>query len=140
MKRVEDYLSLYYRRTLYRDDDGDYIAEVEGLPGCVADGPTPAEALDNLGQAMRSWIGSRIEAGLEIYEPSPTEHFSGKLLVRLPKDLHRKLTEQSRAEAVSLNQYLVSRLAEAAAASPGSQAVQGEQYRRPLHELEGSKG
>jgi predicted RNase H-like HicB family nuclease len=43
-KTVDHYLSLNYRISVHRDEEGDYIAEVEGMPGCVADESTPAEA------------------------------------------------------------------------------------------------
>jgi len=117
-KTVDYYLSLNYRIAVYRDEEGDYIAEAEGLPGCVADGSTPAEAYDGIRQAMRSWIESRLEAGLEIFEPeAEPEQYSGKLLLRIPKYLHRTLANQSRGEGVSLNQYLLARLAEASGTS-----------------------
>jgi HD-GYP domain-containing protein (c-di-GMP phosphodiesterase class II) len=113
-KTVDYYLKLNYRIAIYRDEEGDYIAEVEGLPGCIADGNSPAEAYDRIRQAMRSWIESRLEAGLEIYEPeAELEQYSGKLLLRIPKYLHHTLANQARGEGVSLNQYLLARLAEA---------------------------
>lgn len=117
-KTVDYYLSLNYRIALYRDDEGDYIAEAEGLPGCVADGSSPTEAYEGIRRAMRSWIESRLEAGLEIYEPeAEPEKYSGKLLLRIPKYLHRTLANQARGEGVSLNQYLLARLAEASGTS-----------------------
>lgn len=39
------------------------------------------------------------------------EGFSGKLVIRLPKSLHKRLKEEAAAEGVSLNQYLVYKLA-----------------------------
>lgn len=107
------YLSLNYHKRLYQDEDGDWIAEVDDLPGCVADGKTPDEAIKNLRDAMTSWIGSRLDAGLEVPEPSVAEEYSGKILVRMPRFLHRRLALQAKAEAVSLNQYLVSLLVDA---------------------------
>jgi HD-GYP domain-containing protein (c-di-GMP phosphodiesterase class II) len=113
-KTIDYYLSLNYRIAVYRDEEGDYIAEAEGLPGCVADGSTAAEAYEAVRRALRSWIESRLEAGLEIYEPQvEPEQYSGKLLLRIPKYLHRTLANQARGEGVSLNQYLLARLAEA---------------------------
>ena len=37
--------------------------------------------------------------------------FSGKVLVRLPKELHRMLVEKAQHEGVSLNQYCLYKLA-----------------------------
>ena len=39
------------------------------------------------------------------------EGYSGKLVIRLPKSLHKKLKEEAKAEGVSLNQYMIYKLA-----------------------------
>jgi predicted HicB family RNase H-like nuclease len=41
-----------------------------------------------------------------------TERYSGKFALRLPKSLHRQLAEGAVRDGVSLNQYLVTLLAE----------------------------
>ena len=115
MKSVEYYLGLNYRTSVYRDDEGDFIIKVPELPGCVADGKTPNVAFDNLKSAMRSWIESRMKAGLEIPEPRSTEDFSGRILLRMPRYLHERLSQQAEGEGISLNQYVVSLLSEASA-------------------------
>lgn len=38
--------------------------------------------------------------------------YSGKLVLRLPKSLHRRLKEEAAAEGCSLNQYLVYKLSQ----------------------------
>jgi len=114
MSDVNYYLSLNYHKRLYQED-GDWIVEVDDFPGCVADGRTPDEAVENLRHAMKSWIESRVAAGFDIPEPSGMEEYSGKILVRMPRFLHRRLSLQAKAEGVSLNQYLGSLLADASA-------------------------
>lgn len=111
MKSLEHYLSLNYHKTVTRDEEGDYIVEVEELPGCVADGSTPDEAFVNLDDAMKSWLTSRMDAGLEVPEPR-TDEYSGRILVRMAKSLHRRLAAQSVHEGTSLNQLIVTLLAE----------------------------
>jgi predicted RNase H-like HicB family nuclease len=115
MKSLKDYLALNYRVTLYRDEEGDYIAEIGDLQGCVAHGSTSAEALESLERAKEVWMESRLTAGLEIPEPRATENYSGKMLLRMPRYLHQRLSQQAAVEGVSLNQYVVSLLSEAAA-------------------------
>jgi antitoxin HicB len=112
MKSLEEYLDQNYRFSLHKDEDGGFVAEVEELPGCAADGETPNEAVENLREAMKSWIASRQEAGLDIPEPREAAEYSGRVLLRMPKSLHRKLSEQAAREGVSLNQYMVSTLSE----------------------------
>jgi antitoxin HicB len=115
MKNLDHYLGLNYRKSVYQDEENDYIIEVPDLPGCMADGRTPDEAFENIRAAMSSWISSRIAAGLEIPEPKNTEGYSGKMLLRMASFLHRRLAEQAENEGISLNQYIVSLLSDASA-------------------------
>jgi len=55
------------------------------------------------------------EHGDEIPLPSTEREYGGKVLVRMPPRLHRRLLEQAEAEGVSLNQHIVTLLAEASA-------------------------
>jgi predicted RNase H-like HicB family nuclease len=129
MKTVEYYSKLNYKTSVYRDDEGDFITEVDDLPGCVAHGATPDEAFKNLEEAKHAWVESRLAAGLDVPEPRPIEDYSGKVLLRMPRSLHRRLAVQSTQERVSLNQYIVSLLSYSSsgnrAFTPEAQAVQG---------------
>lgn len=50
-------------------EDAAFIAEVPELPGCMADGQTPQEALANAQVIMREWIETARELGRPIPEP-----------------------------------------------------------------------
>ena len=110
MSKLDHYLALNYHKRLYQDDEGDWIVEIDDLPGCMADGRTPDEAIANSREAMRSWMESRISSGLDIPEPSIAEDYSGRILLRMPKYVHRRLAIQAQREGSSLNQYIVSLL------------------------------
>jgi len=99
---------------LRKDEDGDWVARIEELPGCTAHGKTRGEALENLEQVQAAWLEDALEAGDEIPEPQHNELLpSGKWLQRVPKSLHKKLAELAKQEGVSLNQMATSILAEA---------------------------
>jgi hypothetical protein len=68
------------------------------------------EAFKNLEKVKHAWMESGLAAALDVPEPRQIEDYSGKVLVRMPRSLHRRLFEQSAAEQVSLNQYIVSLL------------------------------
>ena len=52
---------------LYPDvEDGGWVAEVPSLPGCVSDGPTKAEALVNVRDAIDAWIWGAEQVGREV--------------------------------------------------------------------------
>ena len=112
-KDAEFYMGLKYPVQLVRqDEDGDvfWLAEIPDLPGCMTDGATPEEALENIEDAKRLWIETLIEDGFDIPEPAQLREYSGKLLLRMPKSLHERLALSASREGVSLNQYVVSRL------------------------------
>jgi len=113
MKDTQYYLALNYRKVVSKDEDGIFIVEIPDLPGCMADGNTVDEAFHNLTEAMEVWIASRLEAGENVPEPRDVDAYSGKFVVRLPKQLHQALAEQAESEECSLNQHIVALLSEA---------------------------
>lgn len=53
-----------YERIIYwSDEDEKWIIEVPELPGCMADGETPQEALANVEVIMAEWIETAKEIG-----------------------------------------------------------------------------
>jgi len=125
MTRLDHYLALNYHKRLYQDDEGDWIVEIDDLPGCVADGKTPDEAIANSREAMESWMESRISSGLDIPEPSIADDYSGRILLRMPKYVHRRLAIQAQHEGSSLNQYIVSLLSYSSAQIRPSSLLMG---------------
>jgi len=108
VKPVEYYLELNYPITIYRAEEGGYVAAFEDLPGCVTEGETLEEVAQGIECARKGWIQAAYEDGVEIPIPRTDEEYSGRFLVRILKSLHRHLAEQARYEGVSLNQYVES--------------------------------
>jgi len=70
-----------YRVLIGQDEDGVYVAEVPSLPGCISQGQTRSEALDNIKEAIAGYLAS-----LEAHkEPVPTAQ-SNNLRVRATLD------------------------------------------------------
>lgn len=107
-KTLDYYMSLPYTVEARRTEDG-WFAKVVELPGCM----TWTGTLEGLGpmieDAMATWIQGSIDEELPI--PEPAEGFSGRILVRMPKSLHRDLTRRAEDDGVSLNQLITTRLA-----------------------------
>jgi len=55
-----------------QDEDGVYVAEVPALPGCISQGHTREEAVENIREAIAAYIES-LEAHDEPIPPSITE-------------------------------------------------------------------
>jgi predicted RNase H-like HicB family nuclease len=51
---------------LYTDEDGNWIAEVPSLPGCVSDGRTREEAIQRVKEAIEVYIEALVEDGLPV--------------------------------------------------------------------------
>ena len=112
MTTASEYLKKPYGRLLVPEDEGGYHAEIIEFPGCFAEGETAAEAAANLEDAASSWLAAAIAKGQTISEPMEELEYSGKLVVRLPKSLHRHAAFAANREGVSLNQFIVSSIAE----------------------------
>jgi predicted RNase H-like HicB family nuclease len=50
--------------TLFKDEDGIFIAECPSIPGCVSQGKTEADALRNVRKAIRECLEVRTGLGL----------------------------------------------------------------------------
>jgi predicted RNase H-like HicB family nuclease len=102
-----------YARILTPDPDGRFTAEIMEFPGCVAFGDDAANALANLNEVASEWIVAAVEQGQEIPDPMDSADFSGKLVLRMSKGLHRRAALCAEREGVSLNQFITTCLAEA---------------------------
>jgi len=73
----------------------------------IGDGATTEEALADLEQTKKETFSSLLKEGVEIPEPKgKLEDYGGKILVRLPKFLHKALVEQAGENGISLNQHI----------------------------------
>jgi len=52
--------------TLDRDETGMIVAECPAIPGCVSQGRTEAEALENVQEAIRACIEARAANGMPL--------------------------------------------------------------------------
>ncbi len=56
-------------RPLSDEDGGGFLATIPALPGCMSDGETPEEALENVYDAALCWMEAAREMGRPIPEP-----------------------------------------------------------------------
>lgn len=107
------YMHLPYAVRVYREPDGSgYTAEIPDLPGCITCADTLDEVWALIEDAKQGWLELALADGDPIPEPVLEEQPSGKFTVRVPRSLHRKLSEEARREGVSLNQFVTVALAE----------------------------
>ena len=102
-KNLEYYMNLKYEVVIEPSEDG-YVVHIPELPGCITQCDDPSEIMPMLLDAKRCWLEVAIEKGIEIPLPKRIEDYSGKFNLRLPKTLHKKLSERAKREKVSINQ------------------------------------
>ena len=73
-KTLEYYLSLPYPIVLIHNDaDSTWYAKIPLLPGCMSDGETPDEAIQNVSEAKIVWLEVALEENDSIAEPEPLD-------------------------------------------------------------------
>lgn len=115
-EKLQHYMSLNYPSQITKIDEADgggFLIEVPMLKGCMSNGENVEEAYNNLEEAKKEWFTYMLENNLAIPEPADAS-YSGRFMVRIPKTLHKIITEQSKREGLSLNQYVSNVLAYAA--------------------------
>lgn len=110
--RAAAYLRLPYGRLVLPESDGTYRGEILEFPGCIATGDTPSEAYSALEDAACGWIESALARGQTIPEPIDANDFSGRMVLRIPRSLHKKASRMAERDRVSLNQFITVALAE----------------------------
>lgn len=104
---IEKVLNKPYARRLVPDETGGFVASILEFPGCIAEGDTSEEAMQNLDKAASSWVEVALANGYAIREPIEYHGYSGKIALRLPRSLHRQVAEMAELEDSSINQLLV---------------------------------
>lgn len=64
------YLTVQYAITLYPYPEGGYVGEIKDLPGCLTQGETLEETIDNINEARELWIETAYKFDDEIPLPS----------------------------------------------------------------------
>lgn len=111
MKDLEYYMGLPYKIVLYPAREGGYVVELPELPGCLTQAETLEEAYSMAEDAKKAWLLDALEHGDTIPQPEKEPEYSGRILLRTPKSLHRELVQHAKKEGVSLNQYINFQLA-----------------------------
>lgn len=90
------------------EQGGGWLAEIPELPDCIGAGDTIEEALCLVQEAKESLAEVAGQDGEDLAEPvPPVGEYSGKLTLRMPRSLHRRLSQMAVVEGISLNQFIL---------------------------------
>jgi antitoxin HicB len=98
-------------RPLTNDEGGGYFISFPDLPGCISDGETIEETIENGIDAAHSWIETAREFNDPVPEPGAGQA-SGRFVQRLPRSLHARLSARAKQEGVSMNALVTAIIAE----------------------------
>ena len=100
----------YSYNVAWSEEDGIFIGRVAEFPSLAAHGDSQEKALREIRTVVGYVLEDLAEEGAPIPVPLGKRHFSGKLNLRMPKDLHRRLAVESEMQGVSLNALINSKL------------------------------
>ena len=109
-KDLKYYATLPYEILIIPSPEGGYVGTIPDLPGCITQGETREEVLEMIEDAKICWLEAALDLGQAIDEPD-FDKYNGRLKLRIPKSLHKKLAKRAEYEGVKLNQlaiYLIS--------------------------------
>ena len=106
--KIEDYMKLPYKMEIVEDkDEGGFVVSFPDLKGCFSGGDTIESAIHNASDAKKAWLEAAIEDDYPIPLPDDDNAYSGQFKFRMPKSLHRQLSEHAKREGISMNQYCI---------------------------------
>jgi len=103
----------YTYRIAWSAEDNEHVATVAEFPSLSWLAPTPVEALSGLANLVREVIADITASGELVPEPLSERTYSGRFVVRVPTELHRRLAVEAAEQHVSLNRLVSERLARA---------------------------
>ncbi|NEG88872.1 type II toxin-antitoxin system HicB family antitoxin [Bifidobacterium aerophilum] len=101
----------YVYRIHWSNDDDGFVATVAELPGLRFVAQSSVDALAGLRLLAAERVAAMRSQGQEVPEPFEDRHYSGRFVVRVPPETHRRLVIEAAEQGVSLNRLVQSRLA-----------------------------
>lgn len=101
----------YDYRVFWSADDEEFVATCAEFPSLSWLASSQVEALSGITELVNDVLDDMRASGEEPPLPLSRRTYSGKFNVRMPQELHRRLARESAEQHVSLNQYVVSKLA-----------------------------
>jgi predicted HicB family RNase H-like nuclease len=102
----------YTYRVTWSEDDNEYVGLCAEFPSLSWLARTPEAALKGIRKLVADVIKDMRTAEETIPEPIASRPYSGKFMVRIPPDVHRKLAVQAAESGVSLNRIASSKLSQ----------------------------
>jgi len=100
----------YTYRVTWSEEDEEYIGLCAEFPSLSRLEPSTEEALKGIRQAVAQVVADLEKHKEPVPEPIAVRKYSGKFMVRIPPDLHRRLAIEAAESGVSLNRIASDKL------------------------------
>jgi len=102
----------YTYRVTWSEDDKEYVGLCAEFPSLSWLAKKPEVALKGIRKLVEDAVKDMRNQGEDVPEPIACRHYSGKFIVRVPPQIHRKLAIQAAESGVSLNRLASSKLSQ----------------------------
>lgn len=100
----------YTYRVMWSEEDEEYVGLCSEFPSLSWLAESQEDALSGIRQVVADVIADMIANDEPIPEPISTKKYSGKFMVRVPPNLHRRLALEAAESGISLNRLASTKL------------------------------
>lgn len=108
MKLIEN--DHYTYRITWSDDDREYVGLCAEFPSLSWLDTSPEDALKGIRKVVADIVKDMNTSGETIPDPIASKRYSGKFIVRVPPDVHRRLALEAAESGVSINRIVSAKL------------------------------
>lgn len=102
----------YSYRVTWSEEDKEYVALCAEFPSLSWLADTPEEALQGIRQVAAGVVADMESNNESVPEPIAVKQYSGKFMIRIPPEVHRRLALEAAESGVSLNRLASARLSQ----------------------------
>jgi len=95
----------YSYRVIWSEEDAEYVGLCAEFPSLSWLSRTPETALKGIRKLVVQTLTDLRNNGEAIPEPLATRHYSGKLTIQIPPEVHRQLALQAAEAGVSVSRW-----------------------------------
>jgi len=99
-------------RVTWSPEDAEYVGLCAEFPSLSWLSSSPESALQGIRRVVAGVVRDMKKKGEPLPEPVASRRYSGKFLVRVPPDIHRRLATEAAEAGVSLNRLASAKLAQ----------------------------
>lgn len=110
-EKLDNRAEEYSYSVAWSEEDDAFVGRVVEFPSLAAHGSTQGKALREIRNVVGYVLEDLVAEKEPIPEPLGRRRYSGKLNVRMSKELHRRLALESSVQGVSLNTLINTKLA-----------------------------